>query len=51
MNPLELFGHDFALRLTLTLLHFIWQGVGVAVAAWVAGRCLWRAAANLRIMG
>jgi beta-lactamase regulating signal transducer with metallopeptidase domain len=48
MNSFDAFGHDFALRLTLTLVHFVWQGVGVAVAVAVAGWCLRRSAANLR---
>ena len=48
MNSLDVFAHDFALRLTQTLLHFLWQGTVVAGGVRVAGWCLRRASANRR---
>jgi WD40 repeat protein/beta-lactamase regulating signal transducer with metallopeptidase domain len=39
---------DFSLRLTLTLLHFLWQGCVLGLFGAVAGYCLKRASARAR---
>jgi outer membrane protein assembly factor BamB/beta-lactamase regulating signal transducer with metallopeptidase domain len=38
---------EFSVRLTLVLLHFLWQGCAVAILVWLAA-CLKRAAAHVR---
>jgi hypothetical protein len=37
MNPVDMLDSGVSLRLTLTLLHFLWQGCVIALAAFVAG--------------
>ncbi len=39
---------SYSLRLAVTLLHFLWQGVAVALLVVVAGRMLQRASAQMR---
>ncbi len=39
---------SFSLRLTVTLLHFLWQGIAIALLVIVAGGALRRASANVR---
>ncbi|MEX0713903.1 MAG: hypothetical protein WD278_16315, partial [Pirellulales bacterium] len=46
--PLHLFESDFPVRLTLTLLHFLWQGCLIAGVIVAAGYCLRRASASAR---
>ncbi len=48
MNASAWLGETFALRLALTLLHFVWQGVAVASIVVVVGWLLKRAAAQVR---
>ena len=48
MNPVDMLDAGISLRLTVTLLHFLWQGCAVALLAFVAGWALQRASANAR---
>jgi hypothetical protein len=51
MNWIEATGtadQAFCFRFSLTLLHFVWQGVAVGLLVLVAGWCLRRAAARVR---
>src|SRR5262245_16573661 len=48
MTMQNLIDQTFSLRLTLALIHFLWQGVLIAVVAAVAARLLQRASAGTR---
>jgi len=48
MQTLNLLDSDFCLRLTITLVHFLWQGAAIALAMAVISWCLRRASANTR---
>ena len=48
MQTLNLLDSDFCLRLTITLVHFLWLGTVIALALGVIGLCLRRASANSR---
>ena len=48
MPTLNLLESDLCLRLTITLVHFLWQGIVIALALGVMGLCLRRASANSR---
>lgn len=48
MSEFTLMGDAFALRLATTLLHFVWQGLLLAIVAAVAGRTLHKASASTR---
>ncbi len=48
MTSLLPFDEQLCLRLTMTLLHFVWQGAAIALAAVLATLALRRAAPNLR---
>jgi WD40 repeat protein/beta-lactamase regulating signal transducer with metallopeptidase domain len=43
-----LLGPDFSLRLTLTLVHFLWQGCALGLLGATAGRCLQGASSRAR---
>jgi outer membrane protein assembly factor BamB/beta-lactamase regulating signal transducer with metallopeptidase domain len=43
-----IFDSDFSVRLTLAILHFIWQGLAIALVVWIASACLRRAPARAR---
>jgi WD40 repeat protein/beta-lactamase regulating signal transducer with metallopeptidase domain len=48
MNVIEWLGGSLSLRLAITLLHFLWQGLGVAILAVVASRWLASLGAQVR---
>ncbi len=48
MNMLTWLDESFSLRFVITLLHFLWQGVTVALVVMLAGWLLKRAAAQVR---
>jgi WD40 repeat protein/beta-lactamase regulating signal transducer with metallopeptidase domain len=48
MNAIEWLGGSLSLRVTIALLHFLWQGLAVAVLVVIAGRLLRQADARLR---
>ena len=48
MSEFTLMGDAFALRLATTLMHFVWQGLLLAIVAVVAGRTLHKASAGTR---
>ena len=50
MNFQELLDSTFCLHLTLTLAHFLWQGLVIAVVAVLAARCLRRSPAQSRYL-
>ncbi len=50
MSPLLPFNEDLCVRLTLTLVHFLWQGVAIALVVLLAGRALRRASATTRYL-
>lgn len=50
MSFLNLLDHAFALRLTITLLHFLWQGTLVALVAVLASHVLRRTSAQSRYL-
>lgn len=48
MNAIEWLGGSLSLRVTIALLHFLWQGLAVAVLVVIAGRLLRQADPRLR---
>ena len=50
MNVSELFDSTFCLHLTLTLAHFLWQGLAIAAVAAAASWCLRSASPQRRYL-